>query len=482
MPAGKVDRNVLASNYQEPGQTYDDKKTEGAFEVIAQQVDENYDAFAAATGDGAITTAKIADGAVTAPKVADGSLTAAKFVAGALNNDTQNGLRITALQADYAKEVAKVFDVKGYGAKGDGVTDDTVNIRTALDACKNSGGGIILFPFGTYMVNNLAYALSSTMVVQGSGKDITILKNVNNAAGVRFFSLATGSQIKDLTLDGNKANQTSGTYAILGYGVSNCYLENVKVINQFGMGFGLSNSWNFTLKNCEVWYSGNNKCGFWVGWDINTSPQNSGGHVFEHCISKYNDLDGMILNAPNCRIFGGEYSYNGQNVIGGALGAAGIYTDTIQDNLKIIGVTFKGNTEFGINAIFRNAVIDGCSCTENALSGISIRNTSQRIKITNTECSRNGNNPTTSNPTVWGKSGIQYTGASFLVIVGCSCYDDRGPQTQAFGIQGTPQNASNGVIATGNNLKYNKTDDSNISAGYATSSHNTTNIIYANNY
>lgn len=43
MPGGRVDRGVLSSNYQEPGQTYLDTKTEGAFEVIAQQVDSNWD-------------------------------------------------------------------------------------------------------------------------------------------------------------------------------------------------------------------------------------------------------------------------------------------------------------------------------------------------------------------------------------------------------------------------------------------------------
>lgn len=54
--------------------------------------------------NGAVSTAKIADSAVTAAKVADGSLTSAKFVSGALNNDTQNGLRITALETSKADQ------------------------------------------------------------------------------------------------------------------------------------------------------------------------------------------------------------------------------------------------------------------------------------------------------------------------------------------------------------------------------------------
>lgn len=41
MPGGHVDRGVLSSNYQQPGDIYDDKKTESAFEVLAQQIDDN---------------------------------------------------------------------------------------------------------------------------------------------------------------------------------------------------------------------------------------------------------------------------------------------------------------------------------------------------------------------------------------------------------------------------------------------------------
>ena len=45
-----------------------------------------------------------------------------------------------------------VFDVKDYGATGNGVTDDTVAIRNALTAAEAAGGGIIYLPAGTYDV------------------------------------------------------------------------------------------------------------------------------------------------------------------------------------------------------------------------------------------------------------------------------------------------------------------------------------------
>lgn len=60
----------------------------------------------------AVTTAKLADSSVTAAKVANGVITADKFVAGALTNETQNGLRITALEADVTQLEAVIAQGK----------------------------------------------------------------------------------------------------------------------------------------------------------------------------------------------------------------------------------------------------------------------------------------------------------------------------------------------------------------------------------
>jgi polygalacturonase len=46
---------------------------------------------------------------------------------------------------------AGIFDVRKYGAAGDGKTIDTPAVNRAIEAAAGSGGGIVVFPAGTYL-------------------------------------------------------------------------------------------------------------------------------------------------------------------------------------------------------------------------------------------------------------------------------------------------------------------------------------------
>ena len=68
-----------------------------------------------------------------------------------------------------------LFNVKTFGAKGDGVADDTTAICSALAAAGKNGGGIVYLPWGTYRLTNY-FVIPERTVLRGEGRDATVLQ------------------------------------------------------------------------------------------------------------------------------------------------------------------------------------------------------------------------------------------------------------------------------------------------------------------
>jgi hypothetical protein len=73
---------------------------------------------------------------------------------------------------------AATFDVRDYGATGNGSTNDTPAIQRAIDAAAAAGGGIVLFPSGTYqsrntihLRSNITMQLNAGATLRGAGND-----------------------------------------------------------------------------------------------------------------------------------------------------------------------------------------------------------------------------------------------------------------------------------------------------------------------
>lgn len=117
------------------------------------------------------------------------------------------------------------LNVKGFGAKGDGVTDDTVAIQNAINAAV-AAGGYLFFPAGTYIVsainsmtdaagiNKAALLMASNMHLIAAPGSVTIKMANNqstNATPTRismFFSNQFLSNIsfEGISMDMNGAN------------------------------------------------------------------------------------------------------------------------------------------------------------------------------------------------------------------------------------------------------------------------------------
>lgn len=69
--------------------------------------------------------------------------------------------------------------VKNFGAKGDSVTNDSLCIQNAINNIGSKGGGIIVFPQGTYCIDEPIIIDYPNITLEGVGNN-TILKKISN--------------------------------------------------------------------------------------------------------------------------------------------------------------------------------------------------------------------------------------------------------------------------------------------------------------
>src|SRR4030042_6133962 len=65
---------------------------------------------------------------------------------------------------------AGVFDVRDYGAAGDGETLDTPAIQKAIDACATAGGGQVLLPPGKYLSGTVHLKSNVTLLLEAGAR------------------------------------------------------------------------------------------------------------------------------------------------------------------------------------------------------------------------------------------------------------------------------------------------------------------------
>jgi polygalacturonase len=65
---------------------------------------------------------------------------------------------------------AKIYQIKDFGAKGDGKTLDTAAIQKALDACGAAGGGTVRLTPGTYLSQPLTLRNRTTLLLEAGAK------------------------------------------------------------------------------------------------------------------------------------------------------------------------------------------------------------------------------------------------------------------------------------------------------------------------
>ncbi|PZV24119.1 MAG: hypothetical protein DCF12_17850 [Snowella sp.] len=149
-----------------------------------------------------------------------------------------------------------VFNVKNYGAKGDGVTNDTAAINAARAAADKTPWATVYLPTGTYVVNQVLDPGRDQVRWLGDGKDLTNIKVANGSSQKYLFlneSIAANQiTFQDLTLNANAANATSMLTTTYLRNTSDLQYLNVKINGEGTTPFDWHTNNNVSMKNSEV--------------------------------------------------------------------------------------------------------------------------------------------------------------------------------------------------------------------------------------
>ncbi len=122
-----------------------------------------------------------------------------------------------------------VYDVRAFGAVGNGSTNDTSAIAAAIAACIAAGGGIVYFAPGTYLTDAITVTSGIGVRFVGAGEACTIIK-ARQTGAIVTFSGCTGCGFEHLAIERKDALfQTSGGYSLRFTSCANCWTDNIRI-------------------------------------------------------------------------------------------------------------------------------------------------------------------------------------------------------------------------------------------------------------
>lgn len=150
---------------------------------------------------------------------------------GQINNQTSSSaVQATSTVSGLVKQT--VFNVKDYGAVGDGVTDDTTAIQVTINAANAAGGGVVELPISTYATTAPINILSNvTLRGSGSGK-----------------SILYGADLDYIMLQTVKSGTTKNIY-------SNICIKDLTIKSQRGYCMKIDNTTNISILNNEFFFA-----------------------------------------------------------------------------------------------------------------------------------------------------------------------------------------------------------------------------------
>lgn len=181
------------------------------------------------------------------------------------------GSTVRKTASELAIAFGAVYNVRLFGAVGDGVFDDTAAIQAAIAACAAAGGGIVLFPRGTYLISATLTVPSFVALygVGGAYRSTEYGIDPGNVASTIKHPAAAFTMLKNadatngnssIELRGLRFDQTgeTGDNPIILFDkvrrsiISDCYLKGAATTSRYGLRHTNSSEHNaIVLSNLE---------------------------------------------------------------------------------------------------------------------------------------------------------------------------------------------------------------------------------------
>ncbi len=179
------------------------------------------------------------------------------------------------------KEKAGTYlNIKDFGARGDGQSDDTPALQAAIREAETSEG-TIYFPTGEYRIHpvklpshitlmgNSAWAYGNKDRKDDDYEGRTIISALSGDARALFdLGGERGTRILGLTLDGNNLGQSMhGIYARNEGCDQYICIEDCRINNFSGSGIRLEKTWVFSVRRCIIMSNGEHGIDCTSGYD-----------------------------------------------------------------------------------------------------------------------------------------------------------------------------------------------------------------------
>ncbi|RAV09415.1 right-handed parallel beta-helix repeat-containing protein [Paenibacillus contaminans] len=288
---------------------------------------------------------------------------------------TASGVRLKRMIAD------DTIDVRWFGAKGDGTTDDTEAIRGTIAYVSSSfpGGGVVYFPNGRYRVTD-GFSLSGQKVSFLGTKAELFLDNASDTITVLTFLNCADFFVENLKISSSK---TTKMFSKQAHGIdvrdSNKFKLSNLDISYRTDAINIQHCNNFTVEGNDVYYLGEEGIRIGGSWNWRVANNrihhhNGDGILLKHAGSPEGMYNGEVIGNF---LYDGVSTFGLANSVGGGINSNEEVTGTAAHNLHnmvISGNTLK-NLRYGIAlASITNFTISGNAIMNVKTAGIRMDN------------------------------------------------------------------------------------------------------------